>query len=68
MKKIKITKEVMLKMPKELKVEKAPGIHNFVALFLKEVANEIADIIDILYQKTIDTSTRVTSSHNYSYF
>ena len=57
MQKIKITKEVVLKILKELKVEKAPGIDNFVPLFLKEVANEIADIIVILYQKSIDNST-----------
>ena len=35
MQKIKITKEVVLKILKELKVEKAPGIDNFVPLFLK---------------------------------
>ena len=56
MQKIKITKEVALKILKELKVEKAPGIDNCVLLFLKEVANEIADIV-ILYQKSIDNST-----------
>ena len=56
MQKIKITKEVVLKILKELKVEKAPGIDNFVPLFLRKVANEIADIV-ILYQKSIDNST-----------
>ena len=57
MQKIKITKEVVLKILKELKAEKAPGLDNFVPLFLKEVANEIADIIVILHQKSIDNST-----------
>ena len=56
MPKIKMTKEVVLKILKELKVEKAPDIDNFVHLFLKEVANEIAAIV-ILYQKSIDNST-----------
>ena len=56
MQKIKKTKEVVLKILTELKVEKAPGLDNFVPVFLKEVANEIADIV-ILYQNSIDHCT-----------
>ena len=57
MEKIKIIKEVVLRILKELNVEKAPGIAIFVPMFKKEVANEIADIIVILYQKSIENST-----------
>ena len=52
-----ITIEIVLKILKELKLETAPGLDNFVSLFFYEVANEIADIIVILYKKSIETIT-----------
>ena len=50
-----LTKEVVLRILKELKVE-VPGIDNSVPMFLKEVSDGMADIV-ILYQKSIENST-----------
>jgi hypothetical protein len=56
MQELVITKEMVLKVLQNLKVNKSPGIDNLPPLFLKEVAEEIAEAVAILYQKSLDRS------------
>ena len=53
LKKFKITEEVVLKELKNLKPNKAPGIDGLHPRVLKEMAEEIAHPLTLIYQKSL---------------